>query len=651
MDRILICLSSSPSNAGIIQAGVEMAEAFKADLLAVYVETPSGKEKDPAEQIRLEDHFELARRSGARTETIYAPDIVTGLAHYARINSVSRIVIGQSVSHRFHIVMKKDLSQRLIEAVPEISVFIIPDKTGTSQYRIQKRSRRPFTFKRDFLITFAFLFAATLVGFLFRRAKLPEANIITFYILAVLLISVTTTRWLWGVIASAAVVFVFNFFFTDPLYSFLAYDWRYAVTFVVMFVSAIITGLLASRLKDYAREYAIRAYRNKLLFETNQLLLKTSGEREILLVCARQLARLLEDPVILYFSTDGHSPDGPYLIGSRSEQMEPAEDVLLKKEADAVRWSIEHRERSGQGTEHFSSCSHMYLAVRTPENVYGVIGLEGTRFDQDEPMFTTCLSIIGECSLAVENDRNAREKEQARAKARNEQLRADLLRTISHDLRTPLTSISGNASTLINNADQMDQETCRRIYEDIYDDSMWLITVVENLLSVTRLENGEMKIHCVDELISDVTDEALKHIDRRKDQHVIIVKHSEHYLFAHMDSKLIMQVIINLVNNAVKYTQEGSTIRISESFSEGRVIVSVEDDGPGLSDEMKEHVFEMFYVGGNAVADGRRSLGLGLALCRSIMEAHNGTIEVLDRIPCGTIFRFSLTGREVMTVE
>ena len=112
-----------------------------------------------------------------------------------------------------------------------------------------------------------------------------------------------------------------------------------------------------------------------------------------------------------------------------------------------------------------------------------------------------------------------------------------------------------------------------------------------------------------------------------------------------------MQVIINLVNNAVKYTQEGSTIRISESFSEGRVIVSVEDDGPGLSDEMKEHVFEMFYVGGNAVADGRRSLGLGLALCRSIMEAHNGTIEVLDRIPCGTIFRFSLTGREVMTVE
>jgi len=170
---------------------------------------------------------------------------------------------------------------------------------------------------------------------------------------------------------------------------------------------------------------------------------------------------------------------------------------------------------------------------------------------------------------------------------------------------------------------------------------MDLISVVENLLSVTRLENRQMQIHCEDELISDVIDEAVLHIDRQKENHIIEVRHPDVFLLAHMDSKLIMQVIINLINNAIKYTQEGSRIRICEQYTDGQVIVTVEDDGPGMTDEMKEHAFDMFYTGGNPVADGRRSLGLGLALCRSIMEAHQGTIEVADAEPHGTVFRFS----------
>ncbi len=651
MEHILVCLSSSPSNAGIIKAGAEMAEAFGADLLAVYIETDSENSKGAAEAVGLEENISYAKRLGARTEKIYAPDVVTGLAQYARVNGVSRIVIGQTVSRRFHIVVKSDLSQRLIEAVPEIAVFIIPDKTGKSRFRMQKQVSRPRRTRRDLLITVAFLGAATMAGSFFRRAGLLESNIITFYILAVLLISVTTSRWLWGLIASAAVVIIFNFFFTEPIYSFHAYDWRYAVTFAVMFISAIISGLLASRLKDYAQQYAIRAYRNKLLFETNQLLQQTTGEREILSVCARQLAKLLGNGVLLYFPAEEKVLDGPYRVTTLNDEPELAEDPLAISERPAAKWTLEHRERSGFDTPHYGECTHMYLAARTAGNVYGVIGLEGVSPDMDEPVFTTCLSIIGECSLAAENDRNAREKEQARAKAKAEQLRADLLRTISHDLRTPLTSISGNASTLMQSGQILDEGTRSRIYTDIYDDSMWLITVVENLLSVTRLENGQMQLHTQDELVSDVVDEAMRHIDRQKDLHEIVVEHSEDFLLAHMDSKLIMQVIINLVNNAIKYTQEGSKIQVRESFEDGMVQVTVSDNGPGLTDEMKEHAFDMFYIGGNKVADGRRSLGLGLALCRSIMEAHGGSINVQDNEPQGAVFSFTLPGKEVTANE
>lgn len=651
MEHFLICLSSSPSNKGIIQAGAEMAAAFGADLLAVYVETPSMKTMTPAQQTMLEEHIRYAEQVGAKIEKVYAPDVVTGLAQYARINGVSRIVIGQSVSSRFHIVLKKDLSQRLIEAVPEISVFIIPDKTGKSRYQIQKQVTGSLMIRRDLLITAAFLTGATMTGFVFRRAGLLESNIITFYILTVLLISVTTSRWLWGLIASAAVVIIFNFFFTEPLFSFHAYDWRYAVTFAVMFLSAIISGLLASQLKDYAEKYAIRAYRNKLLFDTNQLLQQTTGEREILLVGARQLAKMLENRVLLYFPDDREGLDGPYHIEAKSTTAQLSDDPAALLEKKAAFWTLEHRERSGFKTSRYPECRYMYLAVRTAASIYGVIGLEGISAEIDEPAFTTCLSIIGECSLAAENDRNAREKEEATARARSEQLRADLLRTISHDLRTPLTSISGNASTLLESGEMLDGDTRCRIYTDIYDDSMWLITVVENLLSVTRLENRQMQISCTDELISDVIDEAMKHIDRKRDEHNILIKHPDEFLLAHMDARLIMQVIINLVNNAIKYTPENSMIRISDHYADGQVIVMVEDDGPGMTDEMKKHAFDMFYTGGNPVADGRRSLGLGLALCRSIMDAHNGTIDVMDRKPHGTVFRFALPGREVAADE
>lgn len=256
------------------------------------------------------------------------------------------------------------------------------------------------------------------------------------------------------------------------------------------------------------------------------------------------------------------------------------------------------------------------------------------------------MSILGECALSLENEKNAREKEEAAILAKNEQLRANLLWAISHDLRTPLTSISGNASNLISNSNFFDEATKNQLYTDIYDDSMWLINLVENLLSVTRIEEGRLNLHITEDLVDDVITEALHHVNRKSVEHHITVRHKEDYLLAKMDAKLMVQVIINIVDNAIKYTLKGSNILIKTWKQGDKSVISIADDGDGIPDEMKERVFDMFYSGANKIADSR-SLGLGLSLCRSIVNAHGGKITVSDNTPHGTVFTVTLPAGEV----
>ena len=254
-------------------------------------------------------------------------------------------------------------------------------------------------------------------------------------------------------------------------------------------------------------------------------------------------------------------------------------------------------------------------------------------------------------TLAIQNIRNIEEKERAALLAKNEQLRADLLRAISHDLRTPLTSISGNAANLLANDTRLEEDARHQIFLDIYDDSIWLINLVENLLSITRIEDGRMNLRLSTELVGEVIEEALRHTNRQSDEHTIRMDLPDELLLARMDARLIVQVLINLVDNAVKYTPAGSTITVSARAQDGFAAISVLDDGPGIAPEIRPHVFEMFYTGEHKVADSRRSLGLGLALCKAIVDAHGGTITLADNPPHGCNFTFTVPLGEVTLHE
>lgn len=229
--------------------------------------------------------------------------------------------------------------------------------------------------------------------------------------------------------------------------------------------------------------------------------------------------------------------------------------------------------------------------------------------------------------------------------AKNEQTRANLLRAISHDLRTPLTSISGNASNLLDNEAGMDEITRRQTIEDIYEESNWLIGLVENLLAITRIEEGKVALHPTLELFEELVEEALGHIRHNEDHE--IATDGDPFLFVEADSRLVMQVLVNLVDNAIKYTPSGSRIEIAWRKEGERVRVEVKDEGEGIPDAVKARVFERFYCGDHEIVDSRRSLGLGLSLCESIVHAHGGSIEVKDNVPKGSVFTFTLPYRKV----
>lgn len=645
-NHILVCLSSSPSNGRLVQIGGEMAEAFRGTFTALYVQTPGDAAMNTRDSLRLQANMRLAQEYGAEIVTTHGEDVATQIAEYARLSGVTRIVIGRSGAQSRLFWPEPTLTDRLVTLAPEVTIHIIPDKEPYRKYgRARIFTLRPsFPTLGELLLTVGFLTIATIIGWLFLRFNLADSNIIMVYLLGVLFTSTLTSGYTCGVLSAFLSVILFNYFLTEPRLSLVAYGSKYPMTFAVMLGAALLTGTLAAKLKAHAQLSARDAYRTKILFDTNQQLQKAGSPEEIYQMAARQMQRLMRRDILIYPAQDGEMGEGTlYSLDGGPQQSLPKSDG----EEDAIRWVLTNRKHAGATTKQFPRAKYLYLPLCTHRKTYGVIGIGMAKRPWDIFEYSISLSILGECALALDNLRNAREKEDAAVLAKNEQLRANLLRSISHDLRTPLTSIAGNADTLLHSYDVLDKETQRQIFIDIYDDSQWLIELVENLLSITKIANGSIYLHVSDQVVDDIISEALRHIDRKGAAYNITIDGGPVPLLVRVDAGLIVQVLVNLVNNAIKYSPPGSTIGISARQGKGIAEICVSDHGCGIPDAFKERVFEMFFTGGNSLGDSRRSLGLGLTLCQAIVRAHHGEIKVKDNTPDGCIFSFTLPLSEV----
>ncbi|MEG1912324.1 MAG: sensor histidine kinase KdpD [Cloacibacillus sp.] len=654
-EHVMTCLSAAPSNAKVIRTAARMSGAFDCRFTALFVETTGFAEMGAETTRRLRQNIRLAEDLGAQITTVYGDDIASQIAEYAKLSGVTKIVLGRTNHRRFIFSPGKSLIDALTTLAPTTDIYIIPDHQPQYRPGFRLPWHGPATAlwrtAADLSKGLLLASAATLVGLFFFSAGISEANIIIIYLLAVLLAAQWTGSRLCGAFVSLISVLFFNFFFTEPRFTLAAYDAGYPVTFAVMFLSSCLATSLVLRVKGQSKLAAQKAYRTEVLLTTSQKLQKADSVREILEVTAEQLQKLLERPVLFYTAeADGHL--GRPVCFARQNEEFPAE-ARTEEEKGTAEWVFKNNKHAGATTNTLPCAKCLYLALRGQEGVFAVAGvyMGSAARAIDAYDKNLLLAILGEGGLALERQSLREEKKTIEMNARQEQLRANLLRAISHDLRTPLTSISGSASILMTNSAVLDEEKRKKLCTDIYDDSMWLINLVENLLSVTKTENGKLSLAIEPELLGDVFREAMKHLDRHAAEHKISVHVDDELLMAQMDAHLIVQVVVNLLNNAVKYTPSGSLIRLGAKKEGRRIVVTVTDDGPGIPDEAKKRLFEMFYTAGGARTDSRRGLGLGLSICRSIVEAHGGKISVRDHAPHGTEFAFTLKAAEVHSYE
>ena len=636
-EHILVGLSSAPSNSKIVETASKMARAFDANLTALYIKTSQSEVLSEENAKRLQNNIKFAERMGATIVTVYGEDVALQMAEYAKTSGATKIVIGRNATKRAGIIRKPTLADKLIALATNIDIHIIPD--ADSDLREQKvalfKKTNALSIVKDLAISLGVIIVTSLIGLFFAHLGFSEANIITLYILGVLITSiVTSSKLAWG-FSSVASVLIFNFLFTKPRFSLMAYGDGYPITFAIMFVASLITGSLASKMHNQTKQSSQAAYRTKILFDANRLLQRASDDEEVLKITAEQLKKLLNREIVIFkqnkdtLQTLVYALDDSFQMGEK--ELNIATSILINHSYDYKDAQLR--------------CD--YYPLKTQLRTYGIVAVYKNEKEIDSFENSIILSLVGECALALENLFNAKEKELAAVLAENEQLRANLLRAISHDLRTPLTAISGNASNLISNAASFDEQTKLSIYNDIYHDSMWLINLVENLLSITRLEEGRMNLNFTTELVDEVVAEAIKHVHQRERGQKITVVHKDELLLAKMDTRLIIQVIINILDNAMKYTPTDSLVTVITEKQNDKAVISIADNGAGIPDELKERVFDMFYTGAKKLADSRRSIGLGLALCKSIISVHNGEIFVKDNVPSGAIFTFTLPIGEI----
>ena len=418
-EHILICLSSAPSNAKVIRTAARMADAFHSGFTALFVQTPETKELSGENMRRLRSNLHLAEQLGAQISTVYGTDPAVQIAEYARVSGVTKIVMGRINHKQNPITGKKSLADRLIE-LTDLDVYIIPDRHPLYKKPIGKlRIPKAHFSWRDVTIMLVSLLLSTAVGFGFYDAGFSESNIITVYILGVLMTAVWTNGYFYGAVDSLLSVAAFNYFFTVPRFTFQANDPSYPVTFLIMLFSSIIASSLASRVKAQARLAAQKSYYTELLLESSQKFQKGRTEWDCLRLAAEQLNRMFGRPIL--YALDGAEQDLTFRV-------EPADEKsvlsgLSSQEIGVAKWVQKNNKHAGATTNTLPDSKWLFLSVRGTQGVMGIVGIPIVGYSVPDAFEKNLMiAILSECGLSQERIRLQEERDQAALQTQKERL-------------------------------------------------------------------------------------------------------------------------------------------------------------------------------------------------------------------------------------
>ncbi|MBW7573849.1 ATP-binding protein [Caproiciproducens faecalis] len=463
------------------------------------------------------------------------------------------------------------------------------------------------------------LAGATLLSMLFKNTGLSEINTVVIYILSVLIVSRITNGYVYGICASVLGMFCFNFFFTEPYHTFNVYNKDYLVTFFVMLTASILTSTLTSKIMDSNNTAKQREKQSNILFQITSSLAKAASVQDIATVSVKSLSNLLDCDVCCVTMDTENAVFEEYSLrqSGRTVDIRPLNAAELETLTENL------------AVQPIADKHHQYALICLP------YGQTQGHPEEEKLLSSICVQIFA----AMERERLSAERKKAKNDAEREKFKSNLLRAISHDLRTPLAGIAGVAEILLYS---LKDENNIRLVQGIYDDSRWLTQMVENILSLTRIQEGKLVVRKQQEAVEEIVGEAVSHASKYADGRSVEIEIPNDVIFVPMDGKLIEQVLINLINNSIKHTSPGDTIQVTVKPGKDQVWFSVSDNGTGIEPRDLPKIFDLFYTEGRARADSKRGLGLGLAICKTIVNAHGGKITAENNKDGGATIRFYL---------
>jgi two-component system sensor histidine kinase KdpD len=633
--RVMVCVSASPFSAQLIRAARRLSGGLHADLLAVHIETmgrrfPMGdKERD-----RVARNLRLAEDLGGKTLTVVGKDLVQEILDVARSHNVTAIVIGKPQHSRLWELLHGSLVDKLIRKSSGINVYVIQGVAEEEQAAGIKTAL-PAPAATPWLYTLgglAMTAVVTAVSWHFQ-AQLELVNIALLYLLPVLL----TAEW-WGrwpsYVAAVVSVMIFDFLFVPPILNFTVYDIRYLWSFLIFLVVAFLIGGRTDLLRREAQAARLREKGIRALYEFSRQIAAVSDMARIAQELANHAGETIGRSTVVLL------PDNNGKLNVQGAYNTNMSQTLPEAEYAVAAWAYQQGQVAGRSTETLPGAQYLFVPLVTGDKTGGVFGvfIANQKVTPEERRLID--SWAGLAAIAVERVKLAETARQATLLAESDKLRTALFNSISHELRTPLATITGAVSTLLDTGVEYSKAIRCELLETVQEGASRMERVVSNLLDTARLESGMLRLKTDWCDIEDIVGTALRRMGDIPRKYLIKTTLADDLPLIRADCVLLEQVLVNFIDNAVKYSATGSTITIAAWQQGNRVKVSVADHGPGIPEADVTRIFEKFY---RASQTGRVSgTGLGLSICKSIIEAHGGQIWAGNHPEGGAIVSFSL---------
>jgi two-component system sensor histidine kinase KdpD len=638
-ETIMVCVNLNPRGLRLVRAARSMAAGLHAKWIAIYVQTSRHLGLSEVERSPVFQTLRLAEQLGAEAVTLTGEHVSQELLDYARSRNVTKIIVGKPLRSRWKEWLLGSVVNELVRDSGDIDLYVITAEGGESRPRLAHVLRRTSRWSSYgyALLSIAACTAVTWIMYPYFSV----ANLIMIYLLGVVIVA---TRWGRGpsIFASVMSVAAFDFFFIPPYFTFAISDIEYMWTFGVMLTVAVLISSLAAKTKQQAEAARYLERRTGVLYAMSRDLATHRGVDKLTDVACRHLQAVFESQVAVFLPDDS----GRVAL-QRSQQLF---FEVNPKEAGVAQWVFDHKERAGLGTDTLPGATALYLPLLASRGPIGVVALRPAHPSRliNPEQIHLLETFANQVALAIERARLTEETQQAHVQAATERMRSAILSSVSHDLRTPLATITGAASSLLTGGDHYDDIVRRQLAQAIYEEGHRLDRLLKNLIDMTRLEAGGLQLKKERHPMEEVIGSALHRLERRLEQHRITTHLPATLSMVPMDAILIEQVFINLIDNAVAYAPPEGAIEISVMPSNGMIVCEIADRGPGVQPGDEQRIFEKFYRGTPKREGG---LGLGLTICQGIIEAHGGRIWAENRPGGGAIVRFTLPLDDYQDVE